>query len=105
MSMLKRIAEEFKEFSKGTRDDFHEPDEQDIQLHGIVGTVLDNAFGTSIKTGLFQYGSHNVVLFVRRSSTYYEFNLADIFALAKIGATQLTRYQIEEKKKNERNNN
>ncbi len=99
MSRLEQIAEEFKEFSKGTREDFHEPDEQDIQLHGIVGTVLDNAFGTSIKTGLFQYGSHDVVLFVRRSSTHYKFNLADIFALAKIGATQLTRYPITEEKK------
>jgi len=95
---LTEIAEDFKKFSEGTRSDFHEPDEQEIYFYGCIGTMLDNAFGSAINSRLLQVGSHEVVIFVRKSEQDYQFNLADIFALAKIGATQLTRYQIVEEK-------
>jgi len=97
--MSTKIEEKFKEFAEGIRSDFHEPDEQEIEFIGCIGTKLDNAFGSKIYPNRLEDGYQEVVILVRKQNKNYQFNLADIFALAKVGATQLTRYQIVEEKK------
>ena len=86
-------AEQFVAFAEGTRNDFHEPDNQGIEFVGIVGTSLDNAFGDSIRDGAIEEGFQEVILFLRRERgdeiTRYKFNLANIFALAQVGAKHL----------------
>ena len=79
----------FKEFVEGMDDNFHEPDEQGIRFTGCVGTMLDNAFSSSIIPDLIANGSHEVLVTFSRDTDegtkYYVFNLADILALAKKG--------------------
>jgi hypothetical protein len=83
---MKNFAKKFKEFAQGTREDFHEPDEQDIRLLDIVGRGLDNAMGDRIIPELLEKGYHEAVVIVQKGSKVYNFNLASIMALAKKGA-------------------
>ncbi len=84
-SPLHNDALEFMEFAYGTRPDFHEPDEQGIEFIGLTGSVLDASSLGSI--------DDECVLRLKREKVNhdetereYRFNLANIFALAKIGA-------------------
>lgn len=79
-------ARKMLEFAEGTREDFHEPDEQDIKFVGVVGTSLDNAFGDSISPDAIERGYQEVVVLCKRGRDGWKFNLADLFALAKLGA-------------------
>ena len=97
------IAEELLAITKGCRDDMHEPDEQELELGGICGTKLDNAFGSDVRERAVLDGYQEVVFSLRR--THYDksgeydsekltkFNLATVIALARIGAAKL----LEEK--------
>jgi len=97
---MRKLAEVFTELSEGTREGFHEPDEQGIKLVAVIGTTLDNAFGSHIAVDQLTAGHQEaVVVFERRvgnARKTYQMNLADLCALAKIGASQLLRYTIEE---------
>ena len=97
--IMRHHVQEFLEFAGGTRDDFHEPDEQEIEFVDCVGTILDNAMGTGINQKSLEEGYQEVVVFVKRRlcsdkdkggfTKYYRFNLADLFALAHVGAEKL----------------
>lgn len=86
----KIIAAELLEFTNGCRDDFHEPDQQDIYIGEISGNKLDNAFGT----GPFPEGYSEVVVALVQSAhdlpkdgdKEFKINLADLIALAMHGA-------------------
>ena len=81
MSVIE-TARQFLQFAKGTRDDFHEPDEQDIHFIECCGSHLDNAFGVDAN-------SREVIIRVKRGNAFYDFNLATLFALTKMGASGL----------------
>ena len=89
--MMKENAWIFVEFSEDTRQDFHEPDEQGIRLKAIVGTKLDNAFGTHVDPVMLSGGFQEAVVFFERGVKKYTFNLADLCALAKIGAEEIVK--------------
>jgi len=76
------IAKEFLQFSDNILTD--------AKISVLISPI-------TIIPALCEIGCHEIIIFAARSEKDYKFNLADIFALAKIGATQLTRYQITEK--------
>jgi hypothetical protein len=98
-----RDAQELLTFTEGSREDFHEPDEQGIELIGLVGTKLDNAYGNSIDAKYIADGFQEAIVLLRKDTGkpglgHYKnlvINLATLIALARIGAKQLTRYKID----------
>lgn len=83
-------AIDFLEFARGTRPDFHEPDEQGIKFIACIGTRLDNAMGDHVDPDRIAGNYQEVVLFLRREEERnYTFNLATLLALAKRGAESL----------------
>lgn len=83
---MKDETTQFLKFSRGTRPEFHEPDDQGIKYIGTVGTVLDNAFGSSICPQQIYGGYQEILLFFLRGNEEYAFNLATLLSLAKRGA-------------------
>lgn len=84
---MKKQAEQFLAFAAGTRSDFHEPDEQGIRFVGCRGSILDNAFGVHPQ-------GNEVVVVCEKDGEQYEFNLANLMALAKRGAEQIVKAPI-----------
>ena len=84
---LHHYALEFAEFANGTRGDFHDPDNQGIEFKECIGCLLNNAMGTDI---MENPELQEVIVYLKRPSVMgigtWAFNLANIFALAKIGA-------------------
>lgn len=78
-------AKTLVQFTKGTRDDCHECDEQGLSFVGCVGTQLDNAFGEQLDENAIVNGFQEVVLLLKRERTPYKFNLATLLAFAKVG--------------------
>lgn len=62
------------------RDDFHEPDEQDVSVR-VVGHVFDNAFGAYIHFPPREFQEMVVVLF-QGGETVGQLNLASLLATA-----------------------
>jgi hypothetical protein len=96
-------ARDFLKMAEGSNEEFHEPDNAGIEVKDIIGNHLDNAMGTEItlKSKPFpsdpEYYSishhQEYLVFVGKdgkvSYERYIFNLANIFALAKLGAKTL----------------
>lgn len=72
-------------FTEGCRLDMHEPDEQGI-IATVIGTKLDNAMGTSIREDALTRGYQEMVLVLSKEGRQLRVNLADLIALARIGA-------------------
>lgn len=83
MSRLENIAEEFLQFSDDAPTDA--PISVLISPLEIIPAMCEKRYD-------------EIIIFALRSKKDYKFNLADIFALARFGAKQLTRYQITEEK-------
>ena len=64
---LKAKRTELRKFAKkhGLREDWHEPDEQEVSAR-VVGTHLDNAFGESIGSKGVLEGFQEIVVIVER---------------------------------------
>lgn len=77
--------DKFYKFTRGTRHDFHEPDEQNIEFVRLQGDHLDNAFGSLGECG-------ELVVVLKKDSEEYRFNLADILGLAKTGVEKELGY-------------
>lgn len=91
---MRTEAEVLLRFTKGARDDFHEPDEQGITLVDVVGTSLDNCFGNAIISQAVSRGYQEAVVILKRlapnGAEVERFNLATLIALARIGAKTIT---------------
>lgn len=79
-------AQRFLKFAKGTRDDFHEPDEQGIEFRACIGTKLNNTFGECITLDAIEHSYQEVIIILERDGLPHVFNLASLLALAKKGA-------------------
>ena len=88
---LKKIGKELLSVTEGCRPDIHEPDEQGLSAK-VLGTTFDNAFGNDVDHDLLQRGCQEIVIiFEKEEDNSYKtnttvFNLADLIALARIGA-------------------
>lgn len=94
------LAFKWWNFTHDCREDFHEPDEQGIELQGVVGTKLDNAFGEQTIEKFLQEGYHEAVLMFHKDDEtvvgeHLQINLARLCALARIGAREILRQQGE----------
>ena len=67
-------------FTEGCREDFHEPDEQDITAK-VIGDHLDNAMGSCINDEPFL--SQEYLVLLTRDNKTEVFNLATLIALAR----------------------
>jgi len=76
---MRQNAKRFDEFAADAREDFHEPDEQDIHFKRMTGKYLDNAG--------FPDSERHLVL--RKGKEEFAINLADLLALAKYGSKLL----------------
>lgn len=81
--IMQNTLADLKKFTADCRPDMHEPDEQGLSA-SVVGTRLDNAFGTMIEgsclDGNFQ---ESVVILHKADGTSRRFNLATLIALAR----------------------
>lgn len=78
MNDLKRLIN----FTKGCRDDMHEPDEQGLKAR-VVGDHLDNAFGDQVRADAIVQGFQEYVVILERNGETEPFNLATLIALAR----------------------
>jgi len=86
---LSEIGENLLNITIGCRSDMHEPDEQGLSAT-VIGDYLDNMFGNSNASGEL------IIALERRDENDEDdendifnvktFNLADLIALARIGA-------------------
>lgn len=78
--------------AQGVRDDWHEPDEQDIEAI-VVGNHLDNAHGNHVHPDTADFQEFVVRLYERQgggdTTLLGDFNLASLLALATVGAQLL----------------
>jgi len=93
---MRRAAADLLKFTVGVHPEFHEPQEAGIDIVDVVGRLLDNAMGSKIYSEGIERGFQEIVVILRRvvEDADYEirfesFNLATLFALARIGAVQL----------------
>jgi hypothetical protein len=82
--MYKEYANRLLEVTKNCRDDMHEPDEQGITAI-VTGYNLDNAMGDNPINNCGEF----TVAIVQDDGRKEWFNLADLIALARIGAKTL----------------
>jgi hypothetical protein len=82
--LMLKDAEAFAEFAADAREDFHEPDEQDISYRRVEGRKLDNAGFRELEGK--PYECH---LVLRKGKEDFVMNLADVLALAKYGSKVL----------------
>jgi hypothetical protein len=90
---MEKILEELIEFTKGCRNDMHEPDEQEVSAL-VVGDHLDNAMGNQIiYREDFTYQEYVVVLKRKGEGGTKEFkiNLATLIALARLSDLKTDR--------------
>lgn len=73
--------------TEGCREDMHEPDEQGISAR-VIGNVLNNSCGTYL--GGDPVMQELLVILLKNEHGVY-FNLADLIALARIGARELLK--------------
>jgi hypothetical protein len=81
---MRKIRDDLRKFTEGCREDMHEPDEQDIEAR-VVGTELDNAFGSTIVPEFMTKGYQELVVVLENTGTdaHFNVNLADLIALAR----------------------
>jgi hypothetical protein len=60
----------------------HEPDKQNMTAR-VVGTRLDNSFGTKIIESHCVRGCQEIVVIIDRDGRQDRFNLCDLIALAR----------------------
>ena len=82
MNRLDTIKNNLQEFTIECREDMHEPDEQEVSAR-VIGTVLDNAFGDSIRTHAIEQGYQEIVVILNKGMESMKINLADLIALAR----------------------
>jgi hypothetical protein len=92
---MKKYAQQLLDFTADCRDDMHEPDEQGFKRVSLVGDHLDNAFGNTIIVGAITGCYQEYVLIIERDTEEHgkvtlPINLANLIALARIGARTLS---------------
>lgn len=82
---MENILKELVAFTKGCREDMHEPDEQGVGVSAVVGNHLDNAFGNDIEPFLMEHNSQEYVVIMENENMdkQLKVNLADLIALAR----------------------
>ncbi len=92
---MRQDAADLLEFTVGVSPEFHEPDNSGVELSNIVGTNLNNAMGEKVYPEGIERGWQEVVVILSRLNEktceidYQKFNLATLFALARVGAAKL----------------
>ncbi len=90
---LREVGAALAEVTVGCRLDMHEPDNEGVTAR-VVGEQLDNALGASIGAEAILAGYQELVVVITQAQDEHPpvvraLNLADILALARIGATAL----------------
>ena len=83
---LSQVGKNLLKVTEECRDDMHEPDEQGLSAR-VVGYELDNAMGSSVTADAIIGGYQELVVVLNIRDEEHLFNLADIIALARIGAS------------------
>lgn len=92
LDYLADVAKKLLPVTNGCRNTMHEPDEQTVSAI-VVGTHLDNACGDWLNITQLMNGTQEIVVILHREEPEYHlsFNLADLIALARIGANEIIK--------------
>jgi len=88
---LHYVLTNLREITKDCNEDMHEPDNNGVTAR-VVGTQLDNAWGTDIRGSAVEDDYQEFIVIIKREAPngqYIErkFNLASLIALARMVPT------------------
>ena len=87
LKMLSHVGNRLTVLTKQCRASMRQPD---ISAR-VIGNKLDNAFGIAIIDTLIVNGQQELIVVLEKDQILQLFNLADLIALARIGAARIAQ--------------